>query len=188
METRRRVLSDANGSPSARVMFIAEAPGRFGGDTTGIPLTNDASGRHFRLLLAESQVNIKHIFITNAVLCNPRDAQDRNRKPHRTELQNCSGWLRLQIAVIDPRVIVTLGVTALHALGSLEAHEYRLRTHCRRSLPWAGRTLIPLYHPSPLVRPWRSDAEQLQDFLWLGEYLRDSGLLGGDDLAHAPGR
>lgn len=177
METRRRVLSHANGSPNARVMFIAEAPGRFGGDATGVPLTNDASGRHFRILLAESEINVKHIFITNAVLCNPRDAQDRNRKPSRSELQNCSGWLRLQIEVVDPLVLVTLGVTALDAIASLERHEYRLRTHCRQPLRWAGRTLIPLYHPSPLVRPWRSDAEQLQDFLWLGDYLRARGLL-----------
>lgn len=177
MDLRRRVLGNANGRLDSTVMFIAEAPGRFGGDATGVPLSHDASGRHFGRLLGAAQIDREALFITNAVLCNPRDAADRNRKPNRRELENCGSWLRLQVEVVNPRVVVTLGATALSALCTLEAHSYRLRNALRMPIPWFGRILIPLYHPSPLTRAWRSDAEQVEDFQWLGEYLRQSGFL-----------
>src|SRR5687768_10139901 len=51
MEGRTRVLSAANGNLHAQILFVAEAPGRFGGDRTGIPLFADQTGRNFRLLL-----------------------------------------------------------------------------------------------------------------------------------------
>lgn len=176
MEGRRRVLSGANGSAAARVMIIAEAPGRRGGDATGVPLTSDASGIHFSALLTAAGIDRTHLFITNAVLCNPRDGEGRNRKPRRAELENCRSWLQLQIDVLDPIVIVTLGATALQALSALSAHSYRLQSHTGRPLPWSGRTLIPLYHPSPLTRASRTEAQQLADYRWLGEYLRQRGL------------
>src|SRR5215204_1003719 len=72
MEGRRRVLSIANGSPDARVMFIAEAPGRRGGEVTGVPLSRDASGLRFSRLLSLAGLSRDQVFITNAVLCNPR--------------------------------------------------------------------------------------------------------------------
>ena len=177
MEGRRRVLSEANGSAAARVMVIAEAPGRRGGDATGVPLTSDASGIHFTALLAAAGIAREQLFITNAVLCNPRDAEGRNRKPSRAELVNCRSWLALQIDVLDPPVIVTLGATALQALSALSAHRYRLQSQACRPLAWCGRTLIPLYHPSPLTRASRTDAQQVADYRWLAEYLRARGLV-----------
>lgn len=176
MEGRRRVLSQLNGPQDAAVMVLAEAPGRFGGDVSGRPLVDDASGRHFSSLLAEAGIGREQLFISNAVLCNPRDAGGRNRRPSRDELANCKPWLLRQIGVANPAVIVTLGAVALEALSSIEPHSYRLRAHVRRALPWYGRTLIPLYHPSPLTRAWRSDSQQVEDFRWLGRYLRRRGL------------
>jgi uracil-DNA glycosylase len=177
MEGRRRVLSDLNGPPSAKVMFIAEAPGRLGGEITGRPLVDDASGRHFTALLDEAEINRDQIFISNAVLCNPQNVEGRNRKPARVEIDQCRTWLRRQIEVIDPHVVVSLGGTALAALSSIEEHPARLRESVRTPFEWYGRTLIPLYHPSPLTRASRSDAEQAQDYRWLGDYLRGRGLI-----------
>jgi len=177
MEGRRRVLGELNGRRDARVMFIAEAPGRLGGELSGRPLVGDASGRHFSELLAEGGIRRDDIFITNTVLCNPQDSAGRNRRPSRSELENCRGWLIQQIAEVDPAVVLTLGSVALAALGSIEAHDYGLRTHVGRPLPWARLTLIPLYHPSPLTRAWRSDARQSEDYRALGSYLRDRTLL-----------
>src|ERR1051326_4652051 len=74
---RCAVLSRQNGSLHPAVMFIAEAPGRRGADRTGIPLVGDLSGRNFDLLLAATGLTRDEIFITNAVLCNPREG-DRN--------------------------------------------------------------------------------------------------------------
>ena len=177
MEGRRRVLSELNGSPRAGIMVLAEAPGRLGGELTGRPLVDDASGRHFGALLEAAGIDREQIFISNAVLCNPRDDAGRNRRPLRAELAQCGHWLRRQIEEIDPAVIVTLGVTALEALSAIAEHDYRLAAQVRGPLPWYGRTLIPLYHPSPLTRAWRSDATQLCDFRWLGAYLRERGLI-----------
>jgi len=178
MEGRRRVLSDLNGPARARVMVLAEAPGRLGGERTGRPLVDDASGRHFSLLLAAARIGRQEIFITNTVLCNPQDSSGRNRRPSRAELAACRPWLLRQIEEIGAPVIVTLGATALDALAAISSHEYRLATHARRAMPWMNRTLIPLYHPSPLTRASRSDAEHLADFRWLGSYLRDRGFIG----------
>src|SRR3954451_13660565 len=74
MEHRVRVLGSANGHLAARVLFVAEAPGRLGADRCGIPLHGDQTGRNFESLLATARINRGDVFITNAILCNPRDA------------------------------------------------------------------------------------------------------------------
>ena len=174
MEDRRRVLSKANGQPGARVMFIAEAPGRRGGEVTGVPLSRDASGQRFTRLLAMAGLLRDEVFITNAVLCNPRAASGVNRPPSRSELANCAGWLLRQIAVIDPAYVVTLGAVALAALGRIEAHRLLLREDVGRAVAWYGRVLIPLYHPSPRAGLSRGYAEQDADFQRLGEMVREA--------------
>jgi len=171
------VLSALNGPAGARVLVLAEAPGRLGGERTGRPLVDDASGRHFSLLLAEAGLSREELFITNTVLCNPQDSAGRNRRPSRAELAACRPWLLRQMEEIGAPVVVTLGATALDALAAISHHEYRLAIHVRRAMPWMNRTLIPLYHPSPLTRASRSDAEQLADFRWLGDYLRGRGFI-----------
>jgi DNA polymerase len=172
MDGRRRVLSRLNGPSEARVMFIAEAPGRFGGEVTGVPLSRDQTGRRFSRLLARSGLDRDAVFVTNAVLCNPRTPEGLNRPPAPAELAACSAWLARQIDLIDPLVVVTLGAVALRALGRLTPHRYRLREHVGQSLPWATRTLVPLYHPSPRAGLSRSDAQQEDDFLRLGQHVR----------------
>jgi uracil-DNA glycosylase family 4 len=171
MEGRRRVLGEANGPPVARVMFIAEAPGRRGGEVTGIPLSRDASGLRFTRLLSIAGLSRDQVFITNAVLCNPRTNSGVNRPPSSAELRNCSGWLRAQIAMIDASVIVTLGAVALAALDRIERHDLRLKADAGRVVPWNGRLLVPLYHPSPRAGLSRSYADQDEDFRRLGALL-----------------
>lgn len=179
MAGRRRVLSPANGSPSARVMFIAEAPGRLGGELTGVPLSRDASGRRFTHLLALAGLTRDEVFITNAVLCNPQTGTGTNRPPSRRELDRCAPWLRRQIELVGAPLVVTLGAVALAALGRIEPHGGALRTHVGMAIPWHGRTLVPLYHPSPRAGLSRSYALQERDFLGLQVYrsrLSDRGV------------
>ena len=172
MDGRRRVLSAANGRPGARVMFIAEAPGRHGGDGTGVPLSRDASGRRFTRLLALAGLSRGEVFITNVVLCNPRSATGTNRPPSRSELTNCAGWLVQQIEVVDPAIVVTLGAVALAALGRIAPHGVTLRGDVGRAVAWHGRLLVPLYHPSPRAGLARAYAEQDADFRALGKLVR----------------
>ena len=171
MEGRRRVLSRANGAPGARVLFVAEAPGRLGGDRTGIPLATDQTGRNFSTLLAGIGWSREHIFITNAILCNPRDPGGRNARPTRTEVRNCTGWLRAQIELVDPTFVVTLGTVALDALRRIEPHTLTLRANVARPAPWYGRLLIPLYHPGAQAQMTRPPAQQRLDWQALGAII-----------------
>ena len=162
---RRAVLSELNGKPSANVLFIAEAPGRQGGDRTGVPLSGDQSGRNFTRFLATTGLPRHRIFITNAVLCNPRTPTGANRTPKQTEIANCSAFLRRQLEIVNPTVVVTLGRVALDALRRIQNHPLTLQHNAGQIHEWGGRLLVPLYHPSPQVlASHRREAEQLADY------------------------
>ena len=162
---RSAVLSELNGSPEARVMFVGEAPGRKGADRTRIPFSGDQSGVNFDRFLNSINVTRQEIFITSAALCNPRSESGANRKPTQKELQNCSDFLRRTIELVDPRVIVTLGSVALEALKRIQYHELNLKESAARIHDWNGRVLVPIYHPSPQVlASHRREAEQLRDY------------------------
>lgn len=162
---RSAVLGPLNGNIRPRVMFIAEAPGRQGADRTRRPFYGDKSGEHFQKLLDSISLSRDEIFITNTVLCSPRSETGANRKPTKTEIRNCSAFLRATLSLIDAEIIVTLGSVALEALKSIEYHQLSLRESSAKIHRWNGRRLIPLYHPSPQVlAASRSAAEQVKDF------------------------
>ncbi len=146
-------------------MLIAEAPGRNGADRTRIPFHGDASGITFEKLLASAGLTRRDIFITNSVLCSPRKPSGANDKPTRVELSNCSGFLRQQIDLVNPQVLVTLGAVALDTLKRIEPHAFVLRTHAAQILTWNHRVLVPLYHPSPqVIAAVRPLSAQIADF------------------------
>jgi uracil-DNA glycosylase family 4 len=162
---RSAVLSELNGSPEARVMFIGEAPGRKGADRTRVPFSGDQSGANFDRFLSSIKLTRQEIFITSAALCNPRSESGANRKPTQKELANCSNFLRRTIETVDPHVIVTLGSVALEALKRIEYHELNLKESASRIHSWNNRVLVPIYHPSPQVlASHRREAEQLRDY------------------------
>ena len=170
---RSAVLSELNGSLEARVMFIGEAPGRKGADRTRVPFSGDQSGANFDRFLNSIGLTRKEIFITSAALCNPRSESGANRKPTRKELENCSGFLRRAIEVVDPHVIVTLGSVALEALKRIQYHELNLKESAARIHSWNDRVLVPIYHPSPQVlASHRREAEQLQDYQVVQKAIR----------------
>ena len=162
---RSAVLSELNGAPEARVMFIGEAPGRKGADRTRIPFSGDQSGANFDRYLNSIELTRKEIFITSAALCNPRSESGANRRPTQKELKNCSNFLRRTIETVNPSVIVTLGSVALEALKRIQYHELNLKESAARIHSWNDRTLVPIYHPSPQVlASHRREAEQLRDY------------------------
>ena len=173
MRDRHAVLSSLNGTLTPKVLFIAEAPGRNGADRTRIPFHGDASGETFEKLLASTHLTRAEIFITNTVLCSPRKPSGANDKPTRTEIRNCSDFLSRTIELLNPPIIATLGAVALDALKLLAPHEYRLKESAAQTLPWYGRVLVPLYHPSPQVLiTARPLAQQLEDFKALARALK----------------
>ncbi len=177
MAGRRRVLSESNGLPGALVCFIGEAPGRRGGERTGVPFTHDQSGRNFSALLGHAGLTRDEIFVTNAILCNPQDAQGRNRPPARGELANCRDFLERQLAAIDAPIIAPLGAVALAALAALAPHDLRLRDAVALPAPWQGRLIFPLYHPGPRAQLHRTFERQCADFAALGALVR--GVVAG---------
>lgn len=176
---RVAVLSEHNGDTRAHIMFIGEAPGRQGGDRTRVPFSGDASGRNLQRYLDSINLHRERIFFTNAALCNPRTPSGANRTPTRMEVANCSVFLRRQIEIVDPRVVVTLGAVSLAALKSIEYHELILKEAAGKIFEWNGRLLVPLYHPSPQVlASHRREAAQLRDYRALKRALGRAGLKG----------
>lgn len=173
MQDRKAVLSKLNGSLMPKILFIAEAPGRNGADRTRIPFHGDASGKTFEQLLASINLTRADIFITNTVLCSPRKPSGANDKPTRAEIRNCSHFLRRTIELLQPPLIATLGAVALDALRLIAPHDFTLKEAAAKVLEWNGRSLVPLYHPSPQVLiTVRSLAQQLEDFKMLGQWLK----------------
>ncbi|HEY9869884.1 MAG TPA: uracil-DNA glycosylase family protein [Candidatus Obscuribacterales bacterium] len=172
MEDSARVLSRAAGSLNAPLMFIGEAPGRLGADAYEIPFHGDQAGHNFEELLAFAGLDRSRIFITNAVLCNPKTDAGMNATPIKGEIENCSDYLKEQINLVDPRIVVTLGSVALDALGLIEPHRLILSAHVRTVHRWYGRKVIPLYHPGARAMVHRSMANQRSDYQFVADQVR----------------
>ncbi|MEZ5344425.1 MAG: uracil-DNA glycosylase [Pyrinomonadaceae bacterium] len=159
------VLSELNGTISPKVMFIAEAPGRQGADRTRRPFWGDKSGENFQILLDSIGLRREDIFITNAVLCSPRKPNGANRRPRKSEMNNCASFLERTIKIVDPPIIASLGTVSLESLKRIEDHSFTLKEHAARVLDWNTFKLIPLYHPSPQVFAMhRRLNQQLSDY------------------------
>jgi uracil-DNA glycosylase family 4 len=167
-----RVLNHGAGNLRAKAMFIGEAPGRLGADETELPFHGDTAGHNFEDLLASANIDRAAIYITNAVLCNPKDAKGNNATPIGAEISNCSGFLRRQLDLVDPSVVVTLGAVALEAVAAIAPHGLSLKKHVRTKNSWQGRALIPLYHPGQRAMIHRSLANQRSDYQFVAETLK----------------
>ena len=172
MQGCTRVLSWANGAPGSQVMFVGEAPGRLGADRTAVPFHGDVAGDNFERLLALAGLSRGQVFITNAVLCNPKDSKGNNAPPSRRTLVNCAKNLRRQIEVIQPTTVITLGAAALEATRVVEHHDLRLAENVRTVHQWNGVNLIPLYHPGARAMIHRNFATQSADYYFVGEFVR----------------
>ena len=168
----QRVIGHASGRTDAPIMFIGEAPGRLGADASAIPFHGDKAGDNFESLLEQVGLSRYDCFITNAILCNPKDEKGNNATPNRNELSNCTPFLQRQIDVVKPKIVITLGAQALSATNLIEAHDLQLASSVRRKWDWYGRILIPLYHPGQRAMVHRSFLNQLADYRFVAETYR----------------
>lgn len=171
MANRRRVLGPDNGPINARVVFIAEAPGRLGADKSGVPLYGDQAGRNFQSFLEAAGIDRSRVFITNAVLCNPRTPDGRNDSPSTIEVKNCSIHLMATLKLIGPEYIVPTGLTALRSLCHLTPHTTNLADGVGKLFMWNGYRVFPLYHPSSRCFIHRSKSKQQNDYGKLAKIL-----------------
>lgn len=174
MNGSARVLGLGCGSINAELMFVGEAPGRLGADGSHLPFHGDKSGHNFESLIEQVGISRYDVFVTNSVLCNPKDEFGNNSTPHPREVSNCSEFLREQIEIVNPRLVVALGNTALKGCGLIENHDLTLKSSVRSSNRWFNRFLIPTYHPGQRAMMHRSFANQLADYQFVSELLRRS--------------
>jgi len=157
VKCRSRVVP-GDGAVPAQVMFVGIAPGRFGGDITGIPFSGDRSGLLLRSMIARA--GIEDVFITNLVRCNPRDERGRNRDPIAAEIDNCRRHLKAEIAMVRPRIIVCLGAMAWREL----AEDAPFDPTRPRIKEFGGASLYPMYHPGYVIRGAYDARRYLSDF------------------------
>ena len=171
MKSCRAILGPANGPLNAKILFVAEAPGRFGAGKTGIPFKGDRSGENFEILLKSAGLTRTSVFITNAVLCLPLK-NGTNDKPSSSEIKNCSSFLKATLDLIKPRVVVSLGRVGLDALNWIFGTRYTLAKTAAHLQSLSYFNLFPLYHPSPrVIYRHRSMAQQKKDFKKIVTFL-----------------
>jgi uracil-DNA glycosylase len=170
-ETRTQVVF-GEGSPSAELMFVGEAPG-YHEDKQGRPFVGP-SGQLLNRLLAGIGLRREDVYICNVLKSRP----PRNRDPQPDEIAACRYWLDEQVRLVDPKVVVTLGNFAAKTLLESTTGITRLRG---RSYPFQGRVLLPTFHPAAALHasgrggPSPLDGME-EDFRLLAKLLAEHGV------------
>lgn len=139
--TRQSVVV-GSGPTDARLLVVGEAPGAQE-DETGIPFVG-RSGQLLDQLLAEAGLLRGQVAVLNTVKCRPPG----NRVPSRLETATCRPWMLRQLGALEPRLVVTLGLSATTwFLGRTTLTAARGRVH-----EVDGRRVLPTYHPAAALR------------------------------------
>ena len=149
-ETRHNVVFGA-GNPNAEVMFIGEGPGEQE-DLKGEPFVG-RGGKLLDDMLEIIDLDRSKIYITNMVKCRP----PQNRDPLNVEQEACIGYLRNQVAIIRPKIIVCLGRIAAM---KLIKEDFKITKEHGQWVEKAGVHMTAMYHPAALLRNpgWRPAA------------------------------
>jgi len=142
-KTRTNVVF-GRGNPNTKIFIIGEGPGH-NEDMEGLAFV----GRAGKLLDAAFQsVGIdtnRDCYISNIVKCRPPN----NRKPQKEEIESCSTWLDQQINLINPKIIVLAGSTAVESYLNIKEPISKIRG---KWIERDGRKVMPIFHPSYLLR------------------------------------
>ncbi len=131
------------GSPSAAILLVGEGPGREE-DKQGKPFVG-AAGTLLDKIMASVGFSREELYIANVVKCRPPG----NRVPSEEEAAVCLPKLWSQIEIINPKIIILLGSTALKAFTGKDARITRERG---KWLTYKGIRVMPTYHPAALLR------------------------------------
>jgi uracil-DNA glycosylase len=155
-----------DGNPEADIVFIGEAPGEQE-DKQGLPFVGN-SGKLLDKLLATIRIDRSEVFICNILKHRPPN----NRDPIEDEIRVCTPYLKAQLKVISPKVIITLGRFSMNYFFPTESIS-RIRGQIR-NITWQGLplTIIPVYHPSAGLRNGSMLQALQKDFLTIGEFLQ----------------
>ena len=162
-ETRTNVVFGV-GNPEAEVLFIGEAPGA-NEDAQGEPFVGRA-GKLLDDMLEMIGLDRSKIYITNSVKCRP----PQNRDPLNTEKDACRGYLRRQVELMRPRIIVCLGrISAAEII----KEDFKITQEHGQFFERGGIQMMALYHPAALLRDPRKKPETFEDLKRLQAKIRE---------------
>ncbi len=142
------------GHAKAGMMFIGEGPGR-DEDLQGRPFVGKA-GELLEKMISAIGLSRQEVYIANVVKCRPPD----NRTPLPDEAAKCLPFLRRQIELIQPKVIVTLGATPLRELLGINTGITRIRGQWQRLEAMGGIPVMPTFHPAYVLRQYTQDVRR----------------------------
>ncbi len=171
-KTRTQVVF-GEGNPRARVFFIGEAPGA-NEDRTGRPFVGRAGQLLDRIISNAMGLRREEVFIGNVNKCRPPG----NRAPAPDEVAACLPYLKQQVAIIRPEVIVTLGRVAVGNLLGTSLPMGKLRG---MTLDYQGTPVVATWHPAYLLRNPSAKAGTWEDI------KRVNLLLGLPEIPQEPG-
>ena len=147
-------------------MFIGEGPGEQE-DLKGEPFVG-AAGKLLDDMLSIIDLSREYCYIANIVKCRP----PRNRDPLDTEQEACIGYLRNQVALIRPKIIVCLGrISATRLIRP----DYRITREHGQWVEKNGIWMTSIYHPSALLRDVTKRPETFDDLISLREKIKEVG-------------
>ena len=164
-ENRRNVVFGV-GLKTADVMFIGEGPGEQE-DLKGEPFVGPA-GKLLDDMMSIIDLDRSNSYIANIVKCRP----PHNRDPLETEQDACIDYLRNQVALIRPKIIVCLGRIAAKRIID---QEYRITRQHGTWVQKGGIWMTAIYHPSALLRDVSKRPETFEDLLSIREKIRELG-------------
>jgi DNA polymerase len=150
------------GNPQADILFIGEGPGKKE-DEQGAPFVG-AAGKFLNELLDSIGVKREEVFIANVVKCRPPG----NRDPLPAEIETCLPYLKTQILLIQPKIIVTLGRFSMHLfIPGASISKIHGQIQQQRNL-----LILPLYHPAVALYNGGMREVLKKDFAVLGMILK----------------
>ena len=142
------------GSKSARLMFVGEAPGEKE-DLSGVPFVG-AAGKLLDRFLEAVDIPREDVYIANILKCRP----PKNRDPLPAEEDACIDYLKEQIRLINPELIVCLGrISAMRLIKP----DFRITKEHGVWFTYEGKPICAVYHPAALLRDPRRKEEMLTD-------------------------
>ena len=162
-ETRNNVVFGV-GNTESPIMFIGEGPGEQE-DLRGEPFVGRA-GQLLDDMLTCIDLDRSKVYIANMVKCRP----PHNRDPLEIEQEACSGWLKAQIELIDPKIIICVGRIA--AMSFIKP-EFRITREHGQWFEKDGRRYMAIYHPSALLRDPSRRPETFVDLKAIQKALKD---------------
>ena len=132
------------GNPHAPIMLVGEGPGQTE-DETGLPFVGKSGQLLEKILAAVNLTTEQDVFICNVVKCRPPE----NRAPNTQEAEACKGYLLEQIRLVNPKIILLTGATALKGLLGIKQGITKVRGQW---IEQDDRLYLPIFHPAYLLR------------------------------------